>query len=427
MSSPVPWSPVCPGAQGLTAGQERVQEAVSGSRQDEGRPAHSRAPTCLRLCRAESPKQILPLGHNKVPSPGTRACSEHPKTAAAPGREAQEVPGGNLVTPAVSFLGTGHMSCFHLGRPALSPTSASTGLAPGESRGRTHVPAWPRPPGACMGVTRMHISRGIYFWADPRGRAPSSEGVLSSGARARDMAQQGWPASMTPADSEQSMREGLALRHGGWEHSGPPWAPEEGRLALGARERGGGRAGVGRGMRSGGGNGKQGSASSSGHAMRRNIPSSFSWKSAVPSPGSELAWDRWAPAHRPPGGPGSAENVPEGSLGRPGLPPFLLLTTLAAAFSGSLPPQRHHPRRAGSPGELQLQPGGHSRCAQLGPSLPQSPGWTGEQAGEFYLPEEALAEPEMLREAARGAGEGSAGGRGLALPRSSPGRLCLQR
>lgn len=289
MSSPVPWSPVCPGAQGLTTGQERVQEAASGSRQDEGRPAHARAPTCLRLCRAESPKQILPLGHNKVPSPGTGACSEHPKTAAAPGREAQEVPGGNLVTLAVSFLGTGHMGCFHLGRPALSPTSASTGLAPGESRGRTHVPVWPRPPGACMGVTRMHISRGVYFWADPRGRAPSSEGVLSSGARARDMAQQGWPASMTPADSEQSMREGLALRHGGWEHSGPPWAPEEGRLALGARERGGGRARVGRGMRRAeAGMGSRGQPAAQDTRCGETFPAVSHGK--APSPPRALSW-----------------------------------------------------------------------------------------------------------------------------------------
>lgn len=214
-----------------------------------------------------SPKQILSLGRNKVPSPRTGTCSEHPKTAAAPGREAREVPGRNLVIPAISSLGTSHMGCFHLGCPALSPTSASTRLEPGESRGRTHMPALPRPTRACVGITRMHTNSGVYFWADPRGRTPSSERVLSSGASARDMAQREWLASMTSADSEQSAREGLVPRHGGWEHSRPPWAPKEGRLALGAQWRGGGRAGVGRRRRSGGGNGKQGSASSSGHAM----------------------------------------------------------------------------------------------------------------------------------------------------------------
>lgn len=137
--------------------------------------------------------------------------------------------------------------CFHLRLTSALPTSASTRLQPGVTRTSAHA-CEARPRTACVGVTLTHTSRGVYFWADPRGRV-SSSGV-------REMVRGGWPASVTPADWERKGRAGPQTWRLGTLR--PPWAPK-GRLALGAQWKGGGR--------SRGGNGKQGSASSSGHAL----------------------------------------------------------------------------------------------------------------------------------------------------------------
>lgn len=163
------------------------------------------------------------------------------------------------------------------------------------------------------------------------------------------MARGGWPASVTPADSEHEGRAGPQTWRLGTLR--PPWA-FRGRLALGAQWRGGGRAGVGRRARSGGGNERQGSASSSGHALWKDIPSSFPWKRRRLLPGIRTGPRRQTSCSQSSlAGPAPKRRSPEGRLGRPGLLTFLRLTTLAPAFSCSLP-CKAPPQESRSPQEL---------------------------------------------------------------------------
>lgn len=182
--------------------------------------------------------------------------------------------------------------------------------------------------------------------------------------------------------------------------------------ALGAQWRGGGQARLEAGGGRGAGAGREWEAGVSqrlgtrvGEKQSQQFPRE---EAAFPLPPPGLQAGSWPVG---PAGPLLA-GVPaqlrssEGSLARPCLPAFLPLTTLAPTFSCCLP-CLSTTRGNGALGDCWQQPGGRSRCLQLGPGRPQ----TSEQmdrkpAGGFLPAQEVLAGPAELPEVPEGPGEG---------------------
>ena len=142
-----------------------------------------------------------------------------------------------------------------------------------------------------------------------------------------------------------------------------------------------------------------------------SLPRAPSWSAEPAGP----------PAHRQPRA-AQRSRSPEGSLQRPGLPAFLPLTTLAPAGCRSL----HHPEStepSGTAGNGQAAtPDVHS-WAGAAPDLRVN----GSRQAIFTCRRRRRSWQSRQPGSSRRAGEGSVGGRGLALPRLSPGRLYRQR
>lgn len=207
----------------------------------------------------------------------------------------------------------------------------------------------------------------------------------------------------------------LAPRLGGWEHSGLPGPPRgwgsgssmEGRRREGGEER----------RREWEAEVSQQLGTRVGEKHSQQFP-----REKAASPPRAPSWSAepaGPPAHRHPRAAPRSRS-PEGSLQRPGLPAFLPLTILAPVCCRSLRhPESAEPSGAASNGQA-ATPDVHS-WARAAPDLRvngsrqaiftcRRRSWQSRQPGSSRRP-----------------GEGSVGGRGLALPRLSPGRPCRQR
>ena len=427
MSSPVPRPPTCPGAQGLTALQGRDTPravALGWTQRRTGTigkgPLMPRAPDRFSSGRASpSPRTG---GARRAPQdrgcPRQRGSKGSWQEAGSSDPEAVQASSGHFLPGYPS-----HGAVFHL---VLTSAPSRLGLQAGRSQenhgdART-CRAHPGQRGCPSHAHQQGRCRGSCFRADSRVHIPSS-GVRALGTGSRRVAS-GLP--VTPTDLEHAGRAGPQTWRLGTLQ--PPWAPVGlglwelnggAEARLGWRREGGRGAGAGREWEAGV---SQRLGTRAGEKQSQQFPRE---EVASPPPPPGLRAGSWPTG---PAGPLPAD-VPvqlrssEGSLKRPCLPAFLPMTTLATPL-----PCLRTTQGSGALGDCWQQPGGRSRCLQLGPGRPQtSERMDRKPAGGFLPAQEALAGPAELPEAAGGAGKGSEGGRGLALPRLSPGRLCRQR
>ena len=177
------------------------------------------------------------------------------------------------------------------------------------------------------------------------------------------------------------------------------------------------------------GNGKQGSARGSGHALERNSPSSFPGKRRrSPCPPGAPSWELARGAGRT-----SAHRRPRAARvfrGQPGeaLPPGLPATDHPGPHLLPLPSLPQHHSRERSPRGLLATARGPLQMFAAGPWPAPDLRADGQEAGRrLFTCLGGAGRACRASGSAGGARRGSEGGRGFALPRLSPGRLCRQR